>query len=185
MSQAWAAGASAVIVTVTAGLLAYLNSARLNRQQARLNRLAAQLGELYGPMLATLESNRRAYETFVAHYAPGRSSFFAEGVRHSEAELAAWRSWVETVFQPGNRRIHELVVTKAHLLVDDRMPDRLLDFCAHTVGYDVVLSRWKDDDFTRHTSLIPHPKGIEDYVRQSFVSLKQEQAELLRKRARR
>lgn len=183
MTQAWFTGISAVVVAVTAALLAYLNTTRLNRQQARLSRLAAQLGELYGPMLATLESNRRAYETFLAHYAPGRTGFLTEregGPGRSEVELAAWRSWVETVFQPGNRRVYELVVTKAHLLVDDSMPDLLLDFCAHTVGFDVVVSRWKSGDYARHGSLIPHPRGMEDYVRRSFISLKREQAELLK-----
>jgi hypothetical protein len=178
MTQAWIAGTSAFIVAVTAAVLAYLNTARLNRQQARLARLGAQLGDLYGPMLATLESTQRAYKTFLAHYAPERSGFLTGA--NSEAELAAWRSWVETVFQPGNRRVYELVVTKAHLLVDDNMPEKFLDFCAHTAGYNVLLARWKEGDYSYHGSLIPHPKGMEDYVRRSFVNLKREQASLLR-----
>jgi hypothetical protein len=185
LTQAWIAGASAFVVAVTGALLAYLNTTRLSQKQARIERLNAQLGELYGPMLATLASTRRAHRTFLAEYAPERAGFFVKGAPSlSEAELATWRLWVETVFQPGNRRIYELIVTKAHLLIDDQMPDVLLDLCAHTVAFDVLVSRWSKKDYGRHTSVIPHPGGpLDEYARKSFTRLKKEQERLLKMRA--
>jgi hypothetical protein len=41
---------------------------------------------------------------------------------------------------PANRTIHELIVTKTHLLDDDEMPAVLLAFLAHVSGYEVTMS---------------------------------------------
>jgi hypothetical protein len=53
----------------------------------------------------------------------------------------------------------------------------LLDFCAHKAGYDVLIKRWKHDDYTEHLSVVRHPGDvINDYLQQSFTMLKREQA---------
>ena len=33
---------------------------------------------------------------------------------------------------------YEIIINKAHLLIEGEMPQCLLDFCAHKAGYDVV-----------------------------------------------
>jgi hypothetical protein len=53
---------------------------------------------------------------------------------------------------PGNRRIHELILSKADPLVENDMPQVLLVFCGHVLAYEVVLTRWEEGDFSEHTS---------------------------------
>jgi hypothetical protein len=54
--------------------------------------------------------------------------------------VSEWIAWMRTVFMPANRTIHELIVTKTHLLDDDEMPAVLLAFLAHVSGYEVTMS---------------------------------------------
>jgi hypothetical protein len=91
-----------------------------------------------------------------------------------------------TVLQPGNKRTYDLIVSKAHLLLDDGMPPCLLTFCAHVAGFDVIIERWKSGDYSEHLSVVSHPGSeLNDYVRAAFRSLKQTQSRLLERRDRR
>jgi hypothetical protein len=59
---------------------------------------------------------------------------------------------------------------KAHLLIEDEMPECLLTFCAHKAGYDVLIQRWHDQDFTEHLSVVRHPGNrLYEYLEQSFT----------------
>ena len=178
MSDALIAAMTAILVAVLGGILSYLYARRLQRRQARLDRLNAQLGELYGPLYATLEASRIAYSRFVDALRPGASSLFADGVRYPDGEeLCLFRLWIESVSHPRATEAYRLIIGKAHLLIEDEMPPCLLTFCAHKAGYDVVIERWKENDFTDHLSVVRHP-GAElfDYLRDSFTWLKREQA---------
>jgi hypothetical protein len=84
---------------------------------------------------------------------------------------------VETVSHPRATRAYELIISKAHLLVEDEMPHCLLQFLAHKAGYDVLTQRWKDGDFCEHLSVARHPGDqLYDYLQRSFTRLKREQA---------
>jgi hypothetical protein len=73
---------------------------------------------------------------------------------------------------------YEVIINKAYLLIEDEMPQCLLDFCAHKAGYDVVIERWKQGDYTEHLSVVRHPgDALLDYLQRSFIELKRKQAE--------
>jgi hypothetical protein len=158
----------------------YVNNVRLSQRQARLDRVNRQLSELYGPLLAIRGASTEAFEHFRQKYWSTRDYTIGNA---SEEDLAVWRLWMKTVFIPGNRRLYELIQSKADLLLENDMPPVLLVFCAHALGYEVVLRRWEAGDFSDHASVSVFPVAFDDYVKRSFAALKEEQSRLLGRRA--
>ncbi|MEU6488086.1 hypothetical protein [Streptomyces sp. NPDC046887] len=174
-----------VIVTVGLAflgyLVTYLNGLRLAQRQARLTRVNQQLSDFYGPLFALMEANSRTYDTFSEKYArPDGRDPFRHDSPPTEQELAQWRTWAATVFIPNIRAMRDVVVTKADLLIEEEMPEALLQLCAHVSGYEVTAARWAEDDYEEHLSLIHFPgRELREYIRDRFARLKSEQANLL------
>ncbi len=133
-------------------------------------------------MLATRGAIRDTWYRFVERHElvyQDKDKFFFNGKPATERELEIWRTWVETVFMPGNRRTYDLIVSKTDLLIDDDMPIVMLNFCAHVLGYEVVIAQWRVGNFSEHTSIVHYPRELDSYVQRSFRLLKHEQARLL------
>jgi hypothetical protein len=82
---------------------------------------------------------------------------------------------------PVNRRIYELIVEGADLLIENEMPAVLLQCCANAVTYEVTIKAWELGDFSEHLSLIAYPtKNLREYAGASFRALKREQSKLVR-----
>ena len=140
------------------------------------------MSEFHGTEHATLQANR-LYPQSVRQVRPaGRTDFFNHIflLPHWNNSLP-WRLWVTHVLQPGNKKVlHDVLVNKAHLLIDDDMPDPLLQFCAHVAGFDIVIQRWAAGDHREHLSVVSHPRNeMNEYAARSFAALKQDQAQLL------
>jgi hypothetical protein len=181
---------AAVITTVGLAFLGYLatylNGLRLAQKQARLTRVNLQLSEFYGPLFALMEANSRVYDTFSERYArPDGRDPFRHDIPPSEHELAEWRTWAGTVFIPNIQAMRDVVVSKADLLIEEEMPQVLLDLCAHVSGYEITAAGWARGNYDEHLSLIPFPgQELRRYTRDRFALLKSEQARLLGHRAR-
>lgn len=181
MEVAIIGAAAAVLVATLGAVLAHFSSQRLARRTAQLSRINQQLSDLYGPMFATLESNKTAYRAFLRLHRGGAEKFHDPTLEVPSEELKAiWRIWVAEIIQPGNRRVAELVKTQAHLLIDDEIPVPLLKFCAHVASWDAVIRQWEQGDVDQSWSGIPHPGAeVDDYARRSLKLLKVEQQKLL------
>ncbi|GAA5096906.1 hypothetical protein [Nocardia iowensis] len=175
----------AVITTVSLAFVGYLatyfNGLRLAQRQARLARINLQLSDFYGPLFALIEANSRVYDTFSARFArPDGRDPFRHDVPPTEDELAEWRTWALAVFIPNIQAMRDVVVTKADLLIEQEMPQVLLDLCAHVSGYEITAAGWAQGKYEEHLSLIPFPGGLlREYTRERFMSLKGEQVRLL------
>jgi hypothetical protein len=178
MSEAVVAASAAICIAVLGALLSYASTRRLQRAKARLDRLNAQLQEFYGPLYAIFQANHIAHLGFVNTLRPGSSTLFAPDVPPlNDDELALWRLWAQSTHQHRSSRAYEVIISKAHLLIEDEMPPSLLTFCAHKAGYDVLIERWKQQDYSEHLSVVRHPGDeLRDYLRESFTRLKREQA---------
>ena len=178
MPQALIAASAAICVAVLGALLTYIYNRRLQRRQARLARLDAQLEEFYGPLYAMFQARHKAHLRFVDVLRPGHSSLFApEAEPLNDQELRLWRLWVETSHRHQSSPAYDVIITRAHLLIEDEVPECLLEFCAHKAGYDVLIERWKQGDFAEHLSVVRHPGDVlHSYLQQSFTRLKHEQA---------
>ncbi|GAQ54722.1 hypothetical protein a10_04537 [Streptomyces acidiscabies] len=90
-----------------------------------------------------------------------------------------WHVWVEAVFAPRAQQIREIITARGDLIIEREMPPVVLDFCAHAATYDALLADW-DTVAVNHSTLIRHPgSSFLLYVRESYVTLKAEQEELL------
>jgi len=171
----------AVSLAFVGYLATYVNGLRLAQRQERLSRINRQLAEFYGPLLALTQSNRRIFEEFAERYRrpDGRSPFQNE-TPPTQDELVEWRLWFSSVFLPNIRKIRDVVINKADLLVESSMPPVLLDLCAHVSGYEITVHRWGQGEYTEHGSVVAYPgPALDDYATTSFGRLKQQQARLL------
>ncbi|MFI5642100.1 hypothetical protein ACIA8H_32430 [Streptomyces goshikiensis] len=162
-------------------LATYLNGLRLAQRQARLTRVNQQLSDFYGPLFALMEANSRTYDTFSEKYArPDGRDPFRHDTPPTDQELAEWRTWATTVFIPNIKAMRDVVVTKADLLIEEEMPQALLQLCAHVSGYEITAARWAQGNYEEHLSLISFPgRDLREYIRDRFTRLKSEQARLL------
>jgi hypothetical protein len=171
-----------VLVAATGYVATYTTNLRLARRKDRLERVNRQLSELYGPLYAQAEAVDRAWDKFAARYMP----MWTVPPSATAEQAATWRLWMSTVFMPLNRRMVELVVSRADLLNEETIPEPLKELCAHVACYEPVLARWQEDCFDSirlddHVSIAgDFPRNeLASYIRMSFESLKLEQARLL------
>ena len=162
------------IVIAFAGYLITIIGARmLNQHRDKLELVNKRLNEFYGPLYVASEAGNIAY----------RSLLKRQGKQVSEpildTELKEWILWMNTIFMPLNDIREKIIIEKAYLVVEERMPQCLLDFVTHVVGYKAVMAKWAEGDFTERRSTIGWPPEFDIYVKKSYAALKAEQTSLL------
>lgn len=162
------------IVIAFAGYLITIIGARmLNQHRDKLELVNKRLNEFYGPLYVASEAGNIAY----------RSLLKRQGKQVSEpildSELKEWILWMNTIFSPLNDIREKIIIEKAYLVVEERMPQCLLDFVTHVVGYKAVMAKWAEGDFTERRSTIGWPPEFDVYVKNSYAALKAEQTDLL------
>jgi hypothetical protein len=163
----------------------YINNLRLSQRSEELARVNRQLSELYGPLFALTQASDTAWKAFTSAKGPGNENIFAMERSPTEAELQQWRLWMITVFMPINLRIYEIILAKSDLLIETKMPECLLLFCAHVTAYQAVLKKWENNDYSEHLSLIDYPMEIIEYSHTSYQTIKAEQERLLGRKLKR
>lgn len=173
----------AAIATILAVFIGYVlthrSSQHLQQRQDELARVNRQLAELYGPLFVMIESGRVAFDAFCERYSPTVPNFDYAAKDLSKEQREAWELWMTTVFQPKNRVMYELLASKGDLLIEEEMPKCISRFCAHVIGYDVLLAEWQRGDHSQVFAIPGFPDEFTEYVRDSYRQLKRQQARLL------
>ncbi|MFI7104096.1 hypothetical protein ACIBK8_32705 [Streptomyces sp. NPDC050161] len=179
MTTAIVTACASFLIAITAYWLNHQGENRRSIREARFDWVSSQLKDLYGPLLVLAETNEKAWNEYCRHFIPPSVTGSA-GIPLSELEEARWRRWVQEVFAPTAQKMREIITARGDLIIGGEMPPVVLEFCAHAVAYNVLLSDWGGAGPTKST-LIGHP-GIRflSYVRESYGSLKAEQAILLK-----
>jgi hypothetical protein len=168
---------NAAILTVILALSGYvitsLSAHMLARRQDKLRLVNERLNEFYGPLYVASEAGNIAYRSLLTRQGKEKS----EPIRDSE--MKEWMLWMTTIFMPLNNIREQIIIRKAHLIVEEKMPQCLLDFVTHVVGYKAVLSKWAEGDTTERRSTIGWPPEFDVYVRESYAALKSEQTRLM------
>jgi hypothetical protein len=166
------AASASILVAVLVFILNQRAQVQQERRQARLSRVGSQLRELYGPLNALVDVNERIWEALRATRLPSQAE------RRPEASTADWRRWRDHALLAANRRMRDLIVEHADLLVEVDFPKPLEDFCAHVTSVEIVLAA--EAEGLKEDALIKHP-GADyiAYVRDAYASLKTEQQRLL------
>jgi len=167
----------ALFLTITIAFAGYLitiiGARMLNQHRDKLDLVNRRLNEFYGPLYVASEAGNIAY----------RSLLKKQGKRVSEpildSELKEWILWMNTIFMPLNDIREKIIIEKAYLVVEEQMPQCLLDFVTHVVGYKAVMAKWAEGDFTERRSTIGWPPEFDIYVKKSYAALKAEQTDLL------
>ena len=146
---------NAAILTISiafAGYLITLFGARmLARHRDKLKLVNKRLNEFYGPLYVASEAGNIAYRSLLKRQGKERS----EPIRDSE--MKEWMLWMTTIFMPLNDIREKIIIEKAYLIIEERMPQCLLDFVTHVVGYKAVLVKWAEGDYSERRSTIGWP----------------------------
>jgi hypothetical protein len=168
---------NAVILTVILALAGYLitsvSAHMLARRRDKLELVNKRLNEFYGPLYVASEAGNIAYRSLLNRHGKEKSDPILD------SEMKDWVLWMTTIFMPLNDIREKIIIEKAYLIVEERMPQCLLDFVTHVVGYKAVLAKWAKDDYGERRSTIGWPPEFDVYVRRSYAALKAEQTQLM------
>jgi len=168
---------NAAILTICIAFAGYiitvLGARMLARHRAKLRLVNRRLNEFYGPLYVASEAGNIAYRSLLKRQGKQKS----DPIR--DEEMKEWMLWMTTIFMPLNDIREKIIIEKAYLIVEERMPQCLLDFVTHVVGYKAVMSKWAEGDYTERRSTIGWPPEFDIYVKKSYAALKAEQTRLL------
>ncbi len=162
-----------IILAFAGYLITFLTSRVSGRRTARLRLVDQRLNEFYGPLYVATVAGNTAYKTLLAKQ--GKTQ--CHPIR--DEDLKEWMLWMTTIFMPLNDVREKIIIDNAHLIVEEQMPQCLLDFVTHVVGYKALMAKWAEGDFTERRSMIGWPPEFDIYVERSYKALKAEQTRLL------
>ncbi len=168
---------SAALFTVVLAFIGYLVTlfgSRMNaRRRDKLRLVNKRLNEFYGPLYVASEAGDIAYRSLLKRQGKVKSDPI------TDAEMKEWVLWMTTIFMPLNDIREKIIIEKAYLIIEEKMPQCLLDFVTHVVGYKAVMAKWAEGEFTERRSTIGWPPEFDLYVKRSYAALKAEQTRLL------
>ena len=162
-----------IIVAFTGYAITFLSAHMLARRRDKLKLVNKRLNEFYGPLYVASEAGNIAYRSLLKKQGKTQSEPI------TDEDLKDWVLWMRTIFYPLNEIREKIIIDKAHLIIEEKMPQCLLDFVTHVVGYKAVLRKWADGDFSERRSTIGWPPEFDVYVRTSYAALKAEQTHLM------
>jgi len=168
---------NAVILTVILAMGGYLitsiSAHILARRQDKLRLVNERLNEFYGPLYVASEAGNIAYRSLLNRQGKTKSDPILD------SEMKEWVLWMTTIFTPLNDIREKIIIEKAALILEEQMPQCLLDFVTHVVGYKAVLAKWAEGNYIERRSTIGWPPEFDVYVKRSYAALKAEQAWLM------
>ena len=162
-----------IIVAFAGYAITFMRAHMLARRRDKLKLVNKRLNEFYGPLYVASKAGDIAYRSLLARQGKTQSEPILD------SEMKDWMLWMTTIFIPLNDLREKIIIDKAHLIVEEKMPHCLLQFVTHVVGYKAVLSKWAEGDYTERRSTIGWPAEFDRYVERSYAALKAEQMRLM------
>jgi hypothetical protein len=145
----------------------------LTLRKDKLDLINRRLNEFYGPLYVASQVGNIAYHSLLQKQGKTQSFPILDG------EMKEWMLWMTTIFMPLNDIREKIIIEKAALIIEEEMPQCLLDFVTHVSGYKAVLAKWSGGDYSERRSTIGWPPEFDVYVAHSYAVLKAEQTYLL------
>jgi hypothetical protein len=168
---------NAAVITIILAFVGYLVTFMINRMLARrsdrLRLVDQRLNDFYGPLYVATVAGNIAYKSLLTKQ--GKTQ--CHPIR--DEDLKEWILWMTTIFMPLNDVRENIIIENAHLIVEEQMPQCLLDFVTHVVGYKALMAKWAEGDYSERRSIIGWPPEFDLYVERSYKALKAEQTRLL------
>jgi hypothetical protein len=162
-----------VILALSGYLITSLSAHMLARRRDKLDLVNKRINEFYGPLYVASEAGNIAYRFLLKRQGKEKSEPILD------SEMKEWVLWMTTIFMPLNDIRERVIIENAHLIIEERMPQCLLDFVTHVVGYKAVMARWAEGDHAERRSSIGWPPEFDIYVKRSYAALKAEQTRLM------
>jgi hypothetical protein len=162
-----------VLLAFFSYLAAFLSAQVLARRKDKLDLVNRRLNEFYGPLYVASRAGNIAYRSLLKKQ--GKTQSFPI----LDDEMKEWMLWMTTIFMPLNDIREKIIIKKAALIIEEQMPQCLLDFVTHVVGYKAVLAKWAEGDYSERRSTIGWPPEFDIYVERSYAALKAKQTMLL------
>ena len=162
-----------VILAFVGYFVTFISARMLARRHDKLRLVNKRLNEFYGPLYVASQAGHSAYRSLLKKQ--GKTQ--CHPIR--DEDLKEWMLWMTTIFMPLNDIREKVIIQKAYLIVEEEMPQCLLEFVTHVVGYKAVMAKWAEGDFTERRSTIGWPPEFDVYVRHSYAALKAQQTRLL------
>lgn len=162
-----------VVLAFIGYLVTFMSNHMMARRADRLRLVNQRLNDFYGPLYVATVAGNIAYKALLSKQGKTQS----HPVR--DEDLAEWVLWMKTIFIPLNQVREKIIIENAHLIVEEEMPQCLLDFVTHVVGYKALLLKWAEGDYTERRSMIGWPPEFDLYVERSYRALKARQTRLL------
>lgn len=154
-------------------LVTFLSNRVMARHADRLRLVNQRINEFYGPLYVATVAGNIAYKSLLKKQ--GKTQ--CHPIR--DEDLKEWMLWVTTIFMPLNDTREKIIIDNAHLIVEEQMPQCLLDFVTHVVGYKALIAKWAEGDYSERRSMIGWPPEFDLYVERSYAALKADQTRLL------
>ena len=173
-----------ILTTIAIALSGYLYTWNQNRSDtqytAQLDRVNKQLKEFYGPLYTLTEADNLSFQYFVNQTRPDvKMAYWSPDSPPNEEQQQAWRRWFLEVTIPGYLKMEEIIINHSDLLIEDDIPQQILELTAHIAGYKPVAANWKAGDYSRNWSFFNFPQDVRVYLRDSYRRLKLRQKYLL------
>ncbi len=162
-----------VILALSGYLITSLSAHMLARRRDKLDLVNKRINEFYGPLYVASESGNIAYRSLLNRQGKDKSEPILD------SEMKEWMLWMNTIFMPLNDIREKVIIENAHLIIEEQMPQCLLDFVTHVVGYKAVMAKWAEGDYGERRSSIGWPPEFDIYVKRSYAALKAEQTRLM------
>lgn len=162
-----------IILAFAGYLVTFLSARMLAQRRDKLRLVNKRLNEFYGPLYVASQAGHIAYRSLLKRQGKEKS----EPIR--DEDLKEWILWMNTIFVPLNDIRERIIIEKAYLIVEEEMPQCLLEFVTHVVGYKAVMAKWAEGDYSERRSTIGWPPEFDHYVRRSYAALKAEQTRLM------
>jgi hypothetical protein len=167
---------NAAVLTIVLAFVGYLVTFTINRMMARradhLRLIDQRLNDFYGPLYVATVAGNIAYKSLLGKQ--GKTQ--CHPIR--DEDLKEWILWMTTIFMPLNDVREKIIIANAHLIIEEEMPQCLLDFVTHVVGYKALMAQWAEGDYSERRSIIGWPPEFDIYVERSYKGLKAEQTRL-------
>lgn len=156
------------IVLATVGYVAkHVSDVRVRRYDARLAFITARLRDLYGPLYVLSTGNDKTWTEFRKAFRPGLPMVDPDNplAPHEKAEYVRW---LENAFIPCNDKMRRVIEGNAHLFIEGKVPEVILELLAHFDELRVVLSRLKDGTDDNVFPNAQYPKDFSTYIRRDY-----------------
>ena len=171
-----------VLLALGGYLFTYFYGKRQEQRKNRLERINRQLDELYGPLLAIVQSSQQAWESFIAKH-KNNPKFYKKEHNPTPEQVAEFHKWMATVFMPNNEKLYGIIINNTSLMIEDKIPKVLLDLYAHIMEFKINFSEREDEHAeVAESTRKYHGKALLQYCEEKFRELKTEQLQLIKGR---